>query len=242
MPMVVGNGSITGLNVGGLPAGTVNTASLAAGSVSTATLASGAVTADAMASTLDLSSKTVSLGITSGANYIRIADTGTVSSGSSLTIDNCFSTTYNLYQVNVFCLGTTNESTVYGLNYRTGGGSGSDYSSNYTWRRYRNYNGHTSLEIDAATGDSSFSLNLYNRSDYGFHLSAWIYMPANSSFLTNMWGQVSGTHPGNTVGFPHSIAGHNSAFNTFTGIRFFARSAFTGSFSNARMIVYALRN
>lgn len=242
MPMVVGGGSITGLNVGGLPAGTVNAASLAAGSVGTSTLATGSITADTMASTLDLSSKTVSLGISSGANLIRIADTGVVTSGSSLTIDNCFSTTYNLYQVNVFCLGNTDQSTVYGLNYRTGGASGSDYSSNYTWRRYRHYNGHTSLEIDAATGDSSFSLNLYNRSDWGVHLSAWVYMPSNSSFSTNLWGEFVGTHPGNAVGFPHSFAGHVSSFQTFTGIRFFARSSFTGSFTNARMIVYAIRN
>jgi|694.fasta_scaffold135351_2 hypothetical protein len=223
MPITInGSGSIAGLNAGGLP--------------------SGSITADNMASSLDLSSKTVSLGITSGANLIRIADTGTVTSGSSLTIDNCFSTTYNLYQVNVFCLGNTNENTRYALNYRTGGASGSDYSSNYTWRRYRNFNGHTTLEIDAATGDSSFEMNFYNRADYGIHVSAWVYMPANSSYLTNIWGEFLGVHPSTSTGFPHSFAGINSAFNTFTGIRFFARSSFTGSFTNARMIVYALRN
>lgn len=35
MPMVIGGGSVTGLNVGGLPAGTVNTASLADSSITT---------------------------------------------------------------------------------------------------------------------------------------------------------------------------------------------------------------
>jgi hypothetical protein len=44
MPMVVGNGSITGLNVGGLPAGTVNTSTLAAESVTTSVLANSSIT------------------------------------------------------------------------------------------------------------------------------------------------------------------------------------------------------
>lgn len=225
--MVLGSGSITGLSAGGLP--------------------SGSVTADNIASSFDLSAKTVtlgsvSLGIGSGANLMRIADTGVVTSGSSLTIDNCFTSTYNLYQVNVFCLGNTNENTRYALNYRTGGASGSDYSSNYTWRRYRHYNGHTTVEVDAATSDSSFEMNFYDRSDYGVHVTAWVYMPSNTSYLTNIWGEFLGAHPSTATGFQHSFYGLNSAFQSFTGIRFFARSSFTGSFTNARMIVYGVRN
>mgnify|MGYP003351497057 FL=1 len=69
-----GSGTIGGLSVGGLPAGTVNAASLAAGSVTTSTLAAGSVTT----STLAAGSVTNSILASSSVSVDKVYYTGAV--------------------------------------------------------------------------------------------------------------------------------------------------------------------
>jgi hypothetical protein len=222
MPITLGNTTITGLGVGGLPSGTVN--------------------ADSLASTLDISGKTVTLPNAIQGSLIEIADTGLLTSGNAIIIDNCFSTSYQHYLVEVYAIGNTDENTRWAFNLRTGGASGSDFSSNYRWRRYRHYTGHTVNEIDSSGNDSSVELNFYNRSNSGIMARFNIYTPHNTTFNTYYDGYLHGFHPGgDTNSFAHDFTGAMNTATVFTGIRFFGRSSWTGSFTNARMIVYGFR-
>jgi hypothetical protein len=168
--------------------------------------------------------------------FIKIADTGVVSTGQSITIDNCFSTTYSRYVVDFYSIGTTNESSIFAFCGRSGS---SDIGSFHNWRRYRNYTGHTVNEIDSATVDSAVSMTYYSRSDNGVHGQINLYMPAHTNTYTYFHGNFLATHPNNAIAFPHVFDGSISTTTAVTGIRFFGRSGWTGSFSYVRMVVYA---
>ena len=68
-----------------------------------------------------------------GGSLIKIGEASTTSAAASLTVDNCFTTTYDMYRVIGFL--TPSSAGAHCLvRWRTGGASGSTYSTaNYSW-------------------------------------------------------------------------------------------------------------
>ena len=64
---------------------------------------------------------------------VKLGEASTTSAVSSLTIDNCFTTTYDMYKVIGFLTPSSSGAHCY-VQWRTGGASGSTYStSDYSW-------------------------------------------------------------------------------------------------------------
>ena len=120
--------------------------------------------------------------------YNLIAATDLPSEGTSFTMDNVFSDTYDKYVVfgERFRTGTNQSNIKVVL--RTGGSSGSDGGNNlggaYQGRR------HSSNDVDgsiANAGDASIAPNVYN--DTEFHFMFHVFYPTNTGVNTVFQGK-----------------------------------------------------
>ena len=122
--------------------------------------------------------------------YNLISATDLPSEGTSFTIDNCFSDTYDKYLIfgERFRTGTNQSNIKVVL--RTGGSSGSDAGNNlggaYQGRR------HSSADVDgsiANAGDASIAPNVYN--DTEFHFMMHVFYPTNTGVNTVFQGKTT---------------------------------------------------
>jgi hypothetical protein len=125
---------------------------------------------------------------TGGGLHVLISATDLPSEGTSFTIDNCFSDTYDKYVVfgERFRTGT-NQSNIK-VTLRTGGGSGSDGGNNlggaYQGRR------HDGADVDGSivnAGDATIVSNAYN--DTEFHFMFHVFYPTNTGVNTVFQGK-----------------------------------------------------
>lgn len=223
--------------------GELPTANLQNSAITSVKIADETVAAGDLASSLNLESKTLVLPSNAGSSLVRIADTGNITTGTSITIDNCFSTTYRVYKVYAFFFApTSGGSTAFpGLRLRTGGASGSDVTSGYRWRIYRHYTGHNIVEADSNDSDPIFRLCWQTRYDYGNHYEWTIYSPAHSA-RTMIEGFQSGYHEGQDTNFNHTLFGGMSDNTAHTGLRLFQYAGATANISSGRITVYGVKD
>ena len=129
------------------------------------------------ATSLDATKLTGNLPAISGASLTGVSSeeilvaSGNATSGSSaqIIVDNCFTSTYTAYRIIIWDLmtdGGTNACHT-GLQFRTGGASGSNYSGNeYHARCFRGYSGHGNYETDNTNGGTELKL-AYTAIQYG---------------------------------------------------------------------------
>jgi hypothetical protein len=170
--------------------------------------------------------------------YIKVGDTGDVSAVSSVTIDGCFTTNYDVYKVyftGVNAGGPTGNSCVSNFRLRQGA---ADWAGSVTQRKYRDYSGHTTAEIDLTNAaDGIVNTGPYNRMDRGTSLEMTIHRPAHSNFSTFWDFRQIGFHPGNDYTFPNNARGGTIAQTAHTGIRYYMT---VESWTTCRMTVYGL--
>ena len=178
-------------------------------------------------------------GTTGGSGWVKLATTGDITSGTSFTIDNCFSTTYHKYR---FVYDVTNGGAASGSNHvafrlRTGGASGADLTSTYHYRATRGYSGHTNVEI--AAHDRNYVNDNYSRLDKGQHGVIDIFRSAVHNAPVFFDYESIGTHPSNDECFPTKIQGANHTNNTtVTGLKLYLYSGETSNAWTGRMTVY----
>lgn len=177
-----------------------------------------------------------------GTGMDLVATTNTIVSGTSLVLDNCFTGNYRHYIVKVFASNpsvSAASSQGTGFRLRTGGVSGADFSTNYTYRRIRAYSGHTNSEIEQITNGTEFQALAYNRLDRGVVHTLHVFNPFQTDGFTYIEGSGNGFHPSNDFTFPCTTFGGNYSNQSFTGIKFLNWTG-TENFTNAIMSVYGM--
>ena len=223
--------------------GQLPTANIEDSAITSAKIADLTVGAGDLANSLDLNSKSLVLPSNAGSSLVRVADTGTITTGTSITIDNCFSTQYRVYKVYAMMFAPTSggSMTFPGLRLRTGGVSGSDVTTGYKWRSYRHYTGITTYESDVNDNDPIFRLAWQTRYDYGTYYEWTIYSPAHS-VRTHVQGNQIGTHENQEQSFHHHFYGSMNDATAHTGLRLFQYNGATANISNGRIVVYGVKD
>lgn len=168
-------------------------------------------------------------GVSDGMVYIAST---TVTTSSQIIIDNCFTSTYRHYRVHFDTTAYSANNTVQ-LQMRTGGSSGSNYTSlNYQFQL---------LEASNTTVTASQAVsNDWWRITYGYstgYISATIdvfnpYETANTQYQS--FGR---SNNGTTSMLMNNCTGFMNATESFTGLRIYSSSNITG-----RVTVYGYRN
>jgi hypothetical protein len=230
--LVGANNTIITSALAGSYTGVTGVGTLGAGSVPTS-LVTGLSTVATSGSAADLSNT----------GLVKVADTGAISTGTSITVDNCFTTAYRVYKVWGFFFAPVNStSTAFtGLRLRTGGASGADVTSGYRWRMIRHYSGHNVNEIDNNNSDPIFRQMLQSRYDYGNYYEWTIYSPAHAN-RTYVFGTMSGTHENQEDSFPHTFFGSMSDQTAHTGLRLYMYQGTTANISSGRICVYGVKD
>jgi hypothetical protein len=201
---------------------------------------------DGTIATGDIADSAVTLAKTSGvSNFVKIGTVATNNSNvSALTIDNCFSSTYDMYRI----VGYHSITSSGGHNYfrwRTGGASGSSYTTgNYNWindgrlinstpatAEYSNWN--YSADHGRVASDMKSDAN----SDYvGFNL---LIVDPHTNVMSR--GYVTGTsvvrQNTDSRWVTHHVGIRNTANVNATG---FEMTVSTGSINYGRVTVYGL--
>ena len=218
--------------------------------VATQTPSSGTVTNDMLVnSSITLNGSAVSLGGSATTPSGDLVKLGTVSTSNSnvsaLTIDNCFSSTYDLYRIVGFHNATTNGAHNY-FRWRTGGASGSSYTTgNYQWINHGKF-----ISSSQPSGDY---FNGNYTADHG-RVASDMDSDSNSSFvsfnllvadpLTTLMsrGQVTGTsvvrQSTDDRWVTHHVGITNGADVSATG---FQMTVSTGNISYGRVSVYGMK-
>jgi hypothetical protein len=157
-------------------------------------------------------------------DFVKVAS-GT-HSGAYLTVDNCFTSTYKIYKVYVYNYAGGNYMR---MNWRTGGGSGANYSSSdYRFRTrywYRDGGG-TGDTGEAGWNESTFRLSYNgNNSAEANAIEITVPDPLNTTTKTSFWSirnQVNGSTAGVAVAGGYNDA---STSTTKTGFRFYAEGS-----------------
>ena len=205
-----GSGTIGGLSVGGLPAGTVNTASLAAGSVTTTTLASGAVNTSILASS---SVTTAKMGYTGAViQIVRNYDDTVTTAGSGSNFYTYWMTTYitlirsdtAIFINGIFCSHATDDSSVT-LQYNVNGGS---------------WNGNSILNSQAYTysglGDTAWA-HKSNNGPFPFPLHNFMTASSIGASAGSVVGvRVANINENNTCYFNRGTEGTDNSVNYAT--------------------------
>jgi hypothetical protein len=177
-------------------------------------------------------------GLDLASKYIRVADTGIVSGVSSLTIDGCFTTAYDIYKIyftGVNVSGNPSSFCVQNFVFRTGN---VDWSGTITQRKYRDYSGHTTFEVDSASPTNGIvNTGPYNRLDRGVTCEMVLFEPADPDYCTYWDFRQNGFHPSNDFTFPNNGHGGTLTKTVFTGIRYYTT---VEVFSSARLTVYGM--
>jgi len=137
----------------------------------------GVVTAADLSSTLDLSSKTLTLPTDSG-NWVEVSS-GTLSGNSTVTVDGAFTTTYRNYRMYInFTNATTVTDGDLDMRYRNGGST--DSSTNYEYRtEYWVPGGNSGTAVQSANTSNH---TLYDNYDTNARIMGFIdfYSPAHT--------------------------------------------------------------
>jgi hypothetical protein len=177
-----------------------------------------------------------------GTGMDLIASTSTITSGTSIILDNCFTNNYRHYVVKVFASNPTvsaASSQGTGFRLRTGGSTGADFSTNYTYRRVRQYSGHVNSEIEQFANGTEFQTLPYSRLDRGLVTTIHIFNPFQTDGFTYLEGIGNAFHPSNDYTFPCTTYGANYSNQSFTGIKFLNWTG-TENFTNVKMAVYGM--
>jgi hypothetical protein len=189
-------------------------------------------------STLKVNSIQDQSGLDLASKYIRVADTGAVSGVSSLTIDGCFTTAYDVYKIyftGVNTGGSAASNCVQNFMFRQ---NGTDWVGTVTQRKYRDYSGHTTFEVDSGSPTNGIvNTGPYNRIDRGVSFEMVLFNPADSNYSTFWDFRQNGFHPSNDFTFPNNGHGGTLVKNSLTGIRYYTT---VETFSSARLTVYGM--
>lgn len=177
-------------------------------------------------------------GLDLASKYIRIADTGIVNGASSLTIDGCFTSAYDIYKIlftGVNVSGSAASNCVQNFVFRL---NGADWSGSLTQRKYRDYSGHTVFEVDSGSPTNGIvNTGPYNRIDRGVTFEMTLFEPADPDYCTFWHFRHNGFHPSNDFTFPNNGHGATLVKTAFTGIRYYTTAE---TFSSARLTVYGM--
>ena len=223
--------------------GQLPTANIEDSAITSAKIADLTVGAGDLANSLDLNSKSLVLPSNAGSSLVKIADTGNITTGTSITIDNCFSNSYRVYKVYAyfFAPNSGSEGMYPTLRLRTGGVSGSDVTGGYKWRQQRHYSAHTTVEADASDNDGWFRLAWQTRYDYGNFFEWTILQPAQTT-RTFIFGTQTGYHQGTDSSFCHDFLGSINSTASHTGLRLYQGSGSTANISEGRISVYGVKD
>ena len=143
-------------------------------------------------------------------------------SGTELVVDNCFTTTYELYEIHFYNM---KFSAYHRVQWRSGGGSGSNItSSNYRYhtRYWIRNSGGTSDTGENSWGDSSFRMAYDGTSgNYGHHHTIHVAEPTKAN-RTSFWGFRNQVSSGST-GHAQS-GGYYDGNDVVTGFRIYSNS------------------
>lgn len=200
------------------------------------------ITAAKLNNTLNLVAKNVTLSA-AASGYTKIFDQSLDSNHASMTVDNVFNSTYDMYKI--FFYEKRNQPGDFGHEgrfvFRTGGASGVDYNGNYTARKYRDYSGHTNYEADSQS-TTSLSISPYNALTRGQIVEMTVYLPYKTDFATYFdWWHI-GYHPGNDFTFPNNgRGGLTDASIAPTGFKFYSPTGGQGNYVYARCVIYGAK-
>jgi hypothetical protein len=189
-------------------------------------------------STLRVQSIQNQSGLDLASKYIKIADTGIVNGVSSLVVDGCFTTAYDVYKIyftGVNVGGSAASSCVQNFMFRI---NGADWAGSATQRKYRDYSGHTNYETDSTSPTNGvINVGPYNRLDRGSTFEMVLYKPADPTHCTFWDFRHIAFHPSNDFTFPNNGHGGTLSTTAFTGIRYYTT---VETYSSARLTVYGM--
>jgi len=178
-------------------------------------------------------------------NLVKIGEASTTSAVSALTVDNCFTSTYDMYKIIGFLTPSSDAGVHCYVQWRTGGSSGSTYStSDYSWitegqyiqssgpssAQYLNWNysaGHARVASDCGDGtDKAVLFNLLI-GDPNTQELAHPFVTGTSAWKVLTNNRWASTHMG----------WNNTAAIDATGITF---SYSSGNIAKGKFIVYGL--
>lgn len=200
------------------------------------------ITAAKLNDTLNLAAKNVTLSA-AASGFTKIFDQSLDSNHASMTVDNVFNSTYDMYKIFFYERRPQASSFAHEgrLVFRTGGASGVDYNGNYTARKYRDYSGHTTYEADSQS-TTSLLISSYNALNRGQIVEMTVYLPYKTDFATYFdWWHI-GYHPSNDFTFPNNgRGGLTDASIAPTGFKFYSPTGDQGNYSYARCVVYGAK-
>ena len=194
----------------------------------------GVVTAADLASTLDLSSKTVTLPA-ANAPGLKLITSGTVSDVSSVTVDNCFTSTYLNYRLH-FNFNLSDHALAnldFGMYLRAGGSSKTD--SNYQYSMgYKNLGVNSAFNHESTTGAGFIKL-IDNIDGGNTHAVGWVdvYAPATTDgsgktfTLSELWTSDDGN---NKIRWSQGVYTPDFAIDGFLLSTFNGGGLFDGSY------------
>ena len=179
----------------------IGTNSIADAAVTTADIGDGQITAGKLNSTLDLSSKTITLPAANSPG-LKLVTSGTIDSVSSLNVDGCFTSDYLNYKMHFnFNLADNALANLdFGMYLRAGGSSKTD--SNYQYSMgYKNLGVNSAFNHESTTGAGFIKL-IDNIDGGGTHAVGWVdvYAPASTDgsgktfTLSELWTSDDGNN------------------------------------------------
>ena len=171
--------------------------------------------------------------------YNLITSFSPSSEGSNITIDNCFSSTYDKYFVTYEQLRNGNEGSRIDIYLRTGGSSGSDDGNLNGALVGHRYNNQAMIESTNNSSQGTIAHNVNN--DRFYHGYVYFFYPATSGVTTQFQGHTT-YQEGGSDGWGSAIYGYQSSnSNTHTG---FAIQSSVGNFNTTatRFNVYGITN
>ena len=188
------------------------------------TLPAGAFADDAITSDkINLANTFAFTGTVTGTQgLVLVHSSSSSSAASSVSIDSVFTTTYNLYHVEM----TFDRSDTAGTYLRfLKSSDGSERSSSYYMTDHRQHTNDTTNTSDTSNNSSTFYINRGSGSEAGLdtRFSARFLNPMGSS-TTYMDASLYGYHDSHNAHTSHHLVGHNDTEEQVRGLKFVANS------------------
>jgi hypothetical protein len=125
-----------------------------------------------------------------GGLFNLITSFSPTSEGSNITVDNCFTSTYDKYFITFEQLRNGNDEASVKMYLRVGGSSGSDAGANHggAYLGYR----HSATQMNGSTVNSLSGVIAPNvQNDTFYHGFAWVFYPTTTSVNTTFQGQMT---------------------------------------------------
>ena len=173
---------------------------------------------------IDLTSNFAFTGTVTGTPHglVLVHSSSSSSAASSVSIDSVFTTTYNLYHVEM----TFDRSDDAGTYLRfLKSSDGSERNSNYYMTDHRIHTNDSTHTVDNSNSVSTFYINRGSGSEAGLdtRFSARFLNPMGSS-TTYMDASLYGYHDGQNAHTSHHLTGHNDTEEQVRGLKFVANS------------------